>query len=179
MLQFVSLFSMKRKIQIDITTRKMTISTRKFWLVNATEIIPFEKISHIDISELTVGTEPGLTPDGFSWRDQKENFIPYIMTTDGRKVDLLSFYGEGSIITGWWGVILGDQIIDFKGRQEKRAREFAERIAKMIGVPFGVESKAISVTKSTDGKIKCAGCGHYNAIGHTKCLYCGAEPKEV
>jgi hypothetical protein len=179
MLQLVSFFSMKRKIQIDTTTRKVTISTRKWWVVNTTETIPFASIRHIDISEMTVGTEPGYTPDGLGWRDQKENFIPYIMTVDGRKIDLLSFYGEGSVLSGWWGILLGDQIIDYKGRQEKRSREFAERIATMVGVPCGVDSKIVADTRSTAGKIKCSSCEHFNGGSHEKCLYCGANIQRV
>jgi hypothetical protein len=80
------------------------------------------------------------------WRDQQENFIPYLMTVDGRRIDLFSFYGEGTVHTGWWGVLLGDQIIDFKGRQEKRAREFTERVATLIGVPVGFKSKILADT---------------------------------
>jgi hypothetical protein len=175
LLQLVSFFSIKRQIRVDATTRKVTIHARKWWFVNSSETIPFASISHIDISEITVGTSPGYTPDGVGWRDQQENYIPFLITTNGKRVELLSFYGEGSVHTGWWGVLLGDQIIDFKGRQEKRAREFATRVAQMVGVTFGVESKVVSNTRSTDGKIKCASCGHYNATGHTKCLYCGAE----
>lgn len=175
MLQLVSFFSMKRQIRVDAITRKVTIHTRKWWIVNRSETIPFASISHVDISAITVGTSPGYTPEGVGWRNQQENYIPFLMTTNEKRIELLSFYGEGSVHTGWWGVLLGDQIIDFKGRQEKRALEFATRVAQMVGVPFGVESKVVSDTRSTVGKIKCGSCGHYIATGHTKCLYCGVE----
>lgn len=175
LLQLVLFFSVKREIRIDATTREVTIRFRRWWTASSFETIPFSTISHIDISEITVGTSPGYTPDGVGWRDQQENYIPFLITTSGKRIELLSFYGKGSVQTGWWGVLLGDQIIDLKGRQEKRAIEFATRVAQMVGVPFGVESKVVSEARSTDGKIKCASCGHYNARGHKKCLYCGSE----
>lgn len=151
----------------------MTISSRTFWFASTTETLPFAEIRYIDISEITVGGSPGFTPDGIGWRDQQENFIPYLMTVDGKKIDLLSFYGAGAVHTGWWGVILGDQIVDFKGRQERRAREFITKAAAMIGVPCGFNTAVLSNASSTTGKIKCGTCGHFNAECYAKCLYCG------
>jgi hypothetical protein len=175
LLQFASLFSTRRKVQIDSKTRRITISTRRWWILDSTESIPFETIHHIGISEMTVGKEPGYTPEGMGWRDQQENYLPYIMTNDGRKIELLSFYGEGAVHTGWWGVVLGDQIIDYRGRQEKRAREFAERASKLVGVPCGIESKSVSDARSAEGKSQCPSCGHYNSVSYIKCLYCGTD----
>lgn len=174
LLQLVSLFSTSRKVEINATTGKVTISTRKWWVVNTIETIPIANIRYVDVSEITVGTSPGYTPDGMGWCDQQENFIPYIMTIDGRKIDLVSFYGEGRVYTGWWGVLLGDQIIDFKGRQEKQAREFTEKVATMVEVPIGVDSKVLADTRSIIDKVKCTICGHFNVSSYKKCLYCGA-----
>lgn len=174
LLQLVSLFSTIRKVYINAATGKITIYTRRWWVVNTLETIPIANIRYVDVSEITVGTSPGYTPDGMGWRDQQENFIPFLMTVDGRKIDLVSFYGEGSVQTGWWGVVLGDQIIDFKGRQEKRSREFTERVATLIGVPVGVDSKILADTRSFIGKVKCTSCGHFNVSSCKKCLYCGA-----
>lgn len=174
LLQLVSLFSTIRKVNINTATGKVIISTRNWWLVNTIETIPIATIRYVDVSEITVGTSPGYTPDGIGWRDQQENFIPYLMTVDGKRIDLVSFYGEGTVHTGWWGVLLGDQIIDFKGRQEKRAREFTERVAALVGVPIGVDTKIMADTRSIVGKIKCTSCGHFNVSNNKKCLYCGA-----
>lgn len=173
LLQLVSLFSTVRKVDVNATTSKVTVLTRKWWVVNTSEIIPFTNIRYVDVSEITVGTSLGYTPDGMGWRDQQENFIPYLMTIDGRRIDLVSFYGEGTVQTGWWGVLFGDQIIDFKGRQEKRSREFTEKVATLIGVPVGVDSKILADTRSSNGKIKCVSCGHFNVSSYEKCLYCG------
>lgn len=173
LLQFVCLFSTARKIIACSTTRTVTIFTRQWWFRGVTAIIPFTNISYIDISKITVGSYPGFTKEGVGWYDQKESIIPYLMTTDGKKVSLVSFYGEGSRATGWCGVLFGDSIVDFKGRQEKRAREFAERIASMIGIPFGADY-ILAKARSTVDKIKCGSCGHYNAKTNKTCLYCGA-----
>jgi hypothetical protein len=175
LLQLFTLFSMKRTVLVDSKCRRVTISTRSWWILNSSERIPFEAIRHIGISEMTVGKEPGYTPEGMGWRDQQENYLPYIMTNDGRIIELLSFYGEGSVHTGWLGVVLGDQIIDFRGRQEKRAREFAERVSKLVGVPCGIKSKPVSNASTREGKAQCPSCGHYNSVSCTKCLYCGAH----
>jgi hypothetical protein len=174
LLQLVSLFSTVRKVNINAASGKITISTRKWWVVNTVETIPIASIRYVGVSEITVGTSPGYTPDGMGWRDQQENFIPYLMTVDGRRIDLVSFYGEGTVHTGWWGVLLGDQIIDFKGRQEKRSREFTVRVATLIGVPVGVDSRILADTRSIIGKVKCTSCGHFNVSSYKKCLYCGA-----
>lgn len=174
LLQLVSLFSTIRKVSINAATGKIIISTRNWWFVNTIETIPIANIRYVDVSEITVGTSPGYTPDGMGWRDQQENFIPYLMTVDGKRIDLVSFYGEGTVHTGWWGVLLGDQIIDFKGRQEKRAREFTERVAELVGVPIGIDSKIMADTRSIVDKVKCTSCGHFNVGSNKKCLYCGA-----
>lgn len=174
LLQLVTLFSTIRKVDINATTGKIIISTRNWWFVNTIETIPIANIRYVDVSAITVGTSPGYTPDGMGWRDQQENFIPYLMTVDGKRIDLVSFYGEGTVHTGWWGVLLGDQIIDFKGRQEKRAREFTERVATLIGVSVGFKSKILADTSSIDNKVKCTSCGHFNVSSNKKCLYCGA-----
>lgn len=175
LLQAVSLFSSVKKVHVSASTKSVTISTRKWWIKNTVERIPHTSIRYVDTSELTVGESPGYTPDGLGWRDQQENFIPFLMTTGGRKIELLSFYGAGSVHTGWWGVLLGDSIIDFKGRQEKRAQEFSERIASMLGIPYGIDSKMLADSRSSNNKIKCTGCGHFNSESYTRCLYCGAD----
>jgi|GEM_PF-2484452 len=173
-LQLATLFSTIRKITVNAATGTVTISTRTWWIKNTVEIIPFKNIRSVDVSEITVGTSPGYTPDGLGWHDQKENFIPCLTTVDGRKIDLISFYGEGAVLTGWWGVLLGDQIIDFKGRQEQRARDFIERVAAMIGIPCGHDSTILADNRSGADRVKCSSCGHFNTGSHKKCLYCGA-----
>jgi hypothetical protein len=177
LLQLASLFSASKRVVIDAESKTVTISSRRLWFLSESEIVSFNKIRYIDISEITVGTNPGYTPDGVGWHDQEENFIPYLMTIEGKKVDLVSFYGEGAIQTGWWGIILGDHIIDFKGRQEKRAREFIAKAAAMIGVPCGVDSEILSKARSAAGRIRCDACGHFNAETYGNCLYCGVPLK--
>ncbi len=165
-LQLVTLFSSKRKVLFCSTSRQATIWTRRWWLKRTVEKVNFAAVRHVDVSQITVGGSPGLTPDGFGWRDQQENFIPALMTIEGRKIELISFLGEGSISTGWFGVLLGDSIVDFRGKQQDKAREFASRVATMIGVPCGIELKVMAEARSPEGKINCQSCGHFNAASY-------------
>lgn len=174
-MQLVTLFSSKRGIKVCNSEKLITISTRRWWFKTTVEKIPFAKVRYIDVSQITVGGSPGLTQGGFNWRDQQENFIPYVMSVDGTKIDLIGFLGEGSVLTGWGGVLLGDEMVDFRGKQEEKARKFASAVAMLIGVPCGIESKVLAEARSTDGKLKCPSCSHLNAINYKKCLYCGAD----
>ncbi len=96
----------------------------------------------------------------------QENFIPFLMTNDGKRIDLVSFYGAEPCAPVGGEFILGDQIIDFKGRQEKRAREFTERVAASIGVPVGIDPKITADTRSIVAKVKCTSCGHCNVSSY-------------
>lgn len=42
-------------------------------------------------------------------------------------------------------------------------------------IPSGLDSKMLAETRSIVDKVKCTSCGHFNASGHIKCLYCGAD----
>lgn len=172
--QLLTLFSSMRRVEVIGLRQIVTIKSRRWWLQRTVEQIPFRKIRYVGVAEMTVGGSPGLTPEGYNWRDQQENFVPYVMTTEGTRIDLFDFLGEGSIRTGWMGVVLGDDVVDFRGRQEDRAREFAVKVAAMVGVPCGIESQPLIDARSPEGKIKCTACGHFNASSFVKCLYCGA-----
>jgi hypothetical protein len=39
----------------------------------------------------------------------------------------------------------------------------------------GRDSEILSETRSIVDKVKCPSCGHFNASGQIKCLYCGAD----
>ena len=175
LLQLVLLFSTSLTVEVNAKTGTVTLVSRNWWFNKRAETVLFGDIRYIDTSKITVGTSAGYTPDGIGFQDQQENFVPFLMTHDGRKIDLISFYGPGSVSSGWWGVVLGDSVLDFKGRQEIRAMEFCERVATMVGVTCGVDSKILTDTKSTAGKIECSSCGHFNASNCRKCLYCGAD----
>lgn len=56
---------------------------------------------------------------------------------DGESLPLPSFRGEGTVATGWTGVLMGDDLLDVGGDQEKQSRLVARALCRFLDVPLG------------------------------------------
>lgn len=133
-------------------------------------ILEFDDVHYLDYGFGSLGTDWGWSADGLGRQDQVETFHIDIMTRDNDRLRVCAFRGEGAVMTGWEGLLLGnDDVVDFSGTQEEESRQFVNALAKILDVPLG---------KPADEEIEmatCLGCGRPVSPYNPKCLYCGAE----
>jgi len=158
------------RAEIDTNWRRITLSRRRAYFFKKAYTINFSDILYLKYSYNSLATDWGFSTDGFGTNDQLESFTIYIVTKDEEEHFLCSFRGEGSVETGWCGVLFGnDELLDFSGTQEAESRQLVGHLAKIIGVTVGKPLDAS--TKMT----KCPECNHLISNWATTCLYCGAE----
>ena len=128
-----------------------------------------DEIAYIDYGFSAIETDWGWTGRGFGAHDQLESYSISLVTYSGNKHFICAFRGEGSVCTGWTGILLGDDsVMDFSGTQDGESRQLANYIASLIGVPVGkpLEHYAEMAT--------CPECNRPTSLYKPKCLYCGA-----
>ena len=165
-----SLFSYMHKIEIIPSLKKINISRKFAWFFHSFIQLDFDDVCHIDYSYESWGTSWGRTSSGIGAHDEVERFAVYLVTKNEEKYFVCSFYGEGSVSTGWTGVLLGgDDVVDYAGTQGNESRQFVEYLSELIGVSLGKP-----IGDSVDMK-RCPVCNQETSPYDTKCLYCGAE----
>ena len=136
--QFLNVFSYCRTVHVSKEERQTTIHIRKFWFFTTAKIIPFEKIEYVDRTHWDVPESVGLDADGLCANDVTEVWYVRIFTKDSAlPVSLFRFYGEGSRLTGWFGVIFGgDSMIDAEGYQDVKSDRYAKLVAEYTGAKY-------------------------------------------
>ena len=171
LLQALTLFSFCRRTVIEPGHRRLTISTRKLWVLNFRKRLDFDELSHIDYEFSAVETlERGPLVTGFQTQDQGEIYSVRLVTKDGKQHRVCTFLGHGSVETGVWGVLMGDSIIDFRGRQGEDSSSFTEMLGQVLGIRVG----HMSEESFQSHMYTCPGCGRSTSRYSPKCLYCGA-----
>ena len=168
-----TLFLYMQKVEIIPSMRKVQISKTIFWSFIFRKQIDFDDIWYIEYAFKSWGTDWGYSVSGYRNLDEMEKFSILLVTKNEKKHFVCSFRGEGSVATGWGGILLGgDDIVDYKGTQESESRQFAEYISKIFGVSLGKP-----IPESIDMKT-CPECGRETSPYNPKCLFCGAKLTE-
>ena len=103
----LTLFLMRRKTVISLSGRQVFMTSRMGYFFKSMTILDFHEISHVDYEFDSVGTDYGWTGGGFGRQDQYERFSISLVTKSNQRHFLCSFKGEGSVCTGWGGILLG------------------------------------------------------------------------
>lgn len=167
--RFLTLFLFLRKVEIFFDDQIIMCSVTWFFFFNKTEVIGFTELSHIDYSYNSIGTSWGLAASGFGRHDQAESFTISLVTKEKIRYVICSFRGEGVVSTGWVGIILGDDIIDFSGTQESDSRQFVGYLSKRLGIPTGRQYDFSKL------ETNCQSCGRRISKSSLRCLYCGSK----
>ena len=164
-----------RRVEIEPARRRLTIRHRTGYLFGRTTELDFDDVWYLDYAYASVGTSWGWSLDGVGRTDEVERFAVAVVTEDGQSHTICSFFGEGSVHTGWAGTIFGDGLVDVSGTQDSESRQFAVGLAYILGVPIG---KPLPAEVEAE-LLACAGCGHNISPHAAKCLYCGAAQESA
>jgi hypothetical protein len=122
--QLLRLFYYSKRIVVDKRQKIVSIQKRFFWIFNTEQIIEFDEIKRIDYSysERMTSWSFVLGPT-----DQLEFYTVSLMLgsrMDENKIKLWTFWGEGTVMTGFTGVLAGDGVFDLSGNKERRSRDY-------------------------------------------------------
>ena len=173
LVRLLALFSYDRQVILNPRTRLITVERRALWLLQTRRTIPFARVECITYRFRRLITS-------WSWwvgtTDQLEIFTIRLVLRDPKEtVTLLRFSGEGSLRTGWCGVLLGgDSIVELSGTQEEDSRAYVSILARVIGAPLG--RRPIEPVRDERGNTyACVQCTRNNPPTLSRCQYCGAE----
>jgi len=170
LLRALGLFSFGRTVWIDSRRRTIAVETRRFWIRSGWRTIPFERVEHLDYEFSTLPTSFSF-PHGST--DQVETYtVSLVLKEPAESVEVASFHGEGSVMTGWEGIFFsGDSLLDWSGNQGDSSLTFVEVLKKILGVPLG---KQIGPIRDKEGVLwRCTGCGRNSPPARKRCQYCG------
>lgn len=131
--QLLSLFSYKKLVRVDPRLKRVIIKKRHLWCIPSTKAIRFERIESIGYGYKSMSRAwsfwSGTT-------DEIEIYtVALVLSQPSETVILFKFTGEGAAMTGWSGVLLGDDdIVDYSGDQEKKSLGYVEMLQEAIGV---------------------------------------------
>jgi len=167
----LSAFSHDVRLRVDRKSRYVTIERRWWWgLRRRLRAVPFRQISHVAYRFSSFGTE-------WAWfhrTDQFEVLSVSLALAGGETVPLFSFLGEGSVVTGWRGELLGDSPIDLRGDQVEHSRRFVDLLAAALGV--GLRAPVRRVRRDAYGNVwRCGDCHVLGPPRPGRCFHCGGE----
>jgi hypothetical protein len=169
----LSLGSHQRVLRVDARSQRLWLRERRWWRA-VTRVLAFDEVDHIEyrfdpfVTELFTSFRDGrLTLES---GDQLERYTLGLSLRNGERLPLLSFVGEGSVMRGGIGVLLGDEWLDMEGTQEEDSRALVRELIRLTG--FGLGPRAMREVAERIGT-RCPKCGQLNTR-REKCLYCGA-----
>jgi hypothetical protein len=135
-LRLASLFGYERKLLVDTVRRNVWLRIRRYWLFREEQQVPFAAIEFIHYEYSRVSTDVSRAWHGPSLADSF-NWFTVALAVKGRTDPLLlfRFAGEGAVMTGASGVLVGDSIIDIEGDQESASKDFVGHLRRCLGVP--------------------------------------------
>lgn len=169
----ITLFLKRTRIEISLSKRTVSFTQRVAYFFSSCQEMSFADVGHIDYDYDSMGTSWGWTSSIFGRQDQVESYSISLVTVTGSKHFVCAFRGEGSVSTGWTGVLLGDDsLLDFEGSQQSESRKLAEYIAELLETRIGkpIET-SIRMTS-------CPSCGRDTSPYKPTCLYCGGALKK-
>lgn len=164
-----TLFAYSRTVSVDRKKRVVAIHRRTWWgLRRVRREIPFSRIDHI---EYDFDDYP-INGSWFVITDQVDRFtVSLALREPQEQVALASFWGDGAVMTGLNGVLLGDSIFDLVGDQANVSLAFVRALQGLLRVPLGTP-----VPHGVDrngARYRCAACGRNSPPTRQKCQYCG------
>lgn len=174
LLRALGLFAFGRTVWIDSRRRTISVETRRFWIRSGWQTFPFARVEYIDYDFSSLPTAWS-APHGTT--DQVETYTVSLVLKEPREeIEVASFHGEGSVMTGWEGVFFSsDSLLDWEGDQGAASLTFVEVLKKLLGVPLG---KQIGPIRDKEGKLwRCSGCGRNSPPKRERCQYCGGTVK--
>lgn len=146
-----------------------TITTRSGWLGAGTpRVFPFEAVRWLEYRYHDVATSfsrvrLGTVHDTLEW-------YTLSLVLDGEEhVRVGSFVGEGSRLTGVWGVLLRDSLLDARGSQTEDSLRLVDVLQRLLGVPLAAP------TSMRAGVIRvCGTCRRAAGPGEVTCPCGGA-----
>ncbi|MGK0184425.1 MAG: hypothetical protein ACI9R3_000191 [Verrucomicrobiales bacterium] len=121
-----------KRVEIDPVLRMVVVTRRYLWILLSRKRYHFDDVQRIDYpSDSSLGflsfdyeNEP---------TDQLDMFRVALELKSRKKVVLWTFYGEGSVVTGWSGVLLGgDSLVDLSGDQADASLGYAKVLCAML-----------------------------------------------
>ena len=180
LVQILSLGSYAKHVRIDPKTRTIQINTRRLWSWPSQRRIPFDNVAWINYNIGSFGTGWSFwTNDGFGRTDEVERYrVGLALKNPPKNIRLFSFVGEGSVETGWTGVLWGDDsAVDVRGNQDQAAGDFVSILRHLLGV--GVNGPLPGTEQEDDDEepmhkviYRCAECGRESPPMLKKCRFC-------
>jgi len=172
--QALTLFAFSRFVHVDARLRVVFVDRRFLWFLHSRRSVRFDRIRHIDYRFSRIVTEwssfVGAT-------DQWEKFVVALALRDpDEKLVLFRFRGFGSVGTGFYGVLFGDDIIDSEGLQQTTSLAFIEALQRLLGVGIGEMPVALETLRKHGWE--CSACKQLGPPRPGKCLYCGSPRAE-
>lgn len=170
----LSLGSRQRVLRVDARRQRLWLRERRWWR-SVTRDLAFDDVDHIAyrfapfVTELFTSVRSGrLTLES---GDQLERYSLELVLRSGEILPLFSFVGEGAVMKGALGVLLGDDWLDMEGTQGDDSRGLVRHLMRLTGLGLG--PRALREIAERVGA-RCSKCGQLSTR-RARCLYCGAE----
>lgn len=196
-LRLLSLFSYKREVVVDPRYQNIRVDTKWFWgLLHRERIIRAKDVHYVDYRHSSI-------PTGWSMfygrTDEVESYGVILVMNDKSEFTVARFRGQGSIHTGWSGVMLGgDSMIDTAGTQEETSRAFVDDLCSRMQLPLGAPlpgmggrlrisqaggvsgaAAAAEAQAASGPPWTCPACARPNKASRDSCMYCGASVQPI
>lgn len=169
----LSLGSYQRVLRVDARLRRIWWRERSAWR-SRSRALTFDDVDHIGYRYAPFITEFFATLQDrrltLESGDRLERYLLELVLRDGEVVPLFAFVGEGAVMTGGLGVLLGDEWLDMQGTQDEDSLALVRQLMRLTGL--GMAPRALREMSERLGT-RCASCGQ-RSVRRATCLYCGA-----
>ena len=123
-----------KRVVVDPEAAVVRVSRRVAWLYTYRREIGFNEVRRIDYTCESIPTGFDLF---FGVTNDFDRFRIGLELKDRSVSRLWTFYGEGSVQTGWAGTLLGgDEFVDLAGDQEDASERFVRVLSVMMEKPL-------------------------------------------
>lgn len=124
-----------KRVVVDPEAQVVQVSRRLGWFFTKRREISFREVLRIDYVCESIPTSFDLF---FGVTNEFDRFRVGLELKDRWVYRLWTFYGEGSVQTGWAGTLLGgDEFVDLAGDQEDASERFTRVLSVMMEKPLG------------------------------------------
>ena len=113
------LFACSQRVVFERTQKLVKVNRRKWWFIRESDTTPYASIDEVGF---WCKDYPEYCGDAPYWGDKYEIvWLVIRIKGTGEVIKLIPFEGEGSVETGFLGVLLGDSIFDLRGDHAESA----------------------------------------------------------
>lgn len=163
----------RRDVWIDKRRENVRILTRFIVIPFRTEI-PFRRIVDIETGFKELWTSWGRTGFFSMEYDAHDTMEKYEITLRlENPIENVLVYvsaGKGAAETGWKGVLLGDSLIDYQGKQEGAFHGVIDLVRQYVG-----RRGLMGGLGSEFSNPPCVACGKVSPPNYSNCMYCGGD----